>query len=87
MNVAIRKQSAEVFGSEPNSSAVRSHSRTMNTSRFRFYEPQRKASCACLCATPLPRLGIAYHSVNQNSLFHPGVAAISQAVEPRWVSG
>jgi hypothetical protein len=46
-----KRGSAEVFGSEPNSSAAFSPCPAMDGSKFRFYEPQRKANCAYLCAT------------------------------------
>jgi hypothetical protein len=42
--------STEVFGSEPNSCEAFSYCPAINRSKFRFYEPQSKASCAYLCA-------------------------------------
>ena len=45
------RSSAEVFGSEPNSSAVRSHCRVMNRLRLGFEVPRRKSNCACFRAT------------------------------------
>jgi hypothetical protein len=45
--------SAEVFGAEPNSSAVLSHCPAMKGPTYRLEVPQRKADFAYLCATPL----------------------------------
>jgi hypothetical protein len=42
--LALQRGSAEVFGSEPNASAVLSYCLAMSRWRFRFYEPQRNAS-------------------------------------------
>ena len=58
--------SAEVFGSEPNSSAALSHCLAMNRSKFRFYEPQTKANCACLCATRFAALLTIKSSADRN---------------------
>src|ERR1019366_10478000 len=57
--------SAEVFGSESNSSAVLSQYPAMNGPTHRLEVPQRKANYAYLCATPLFNSNIAGEQVGR----------------------